>query len=37
MNQLTIDGKEFEERSDYIGETDLALWNVKNDYFIKKL
>lgn len=30
---ITIEGKEFEERSDYIDDADLLLWNVRNDYF----
>lgn len=32
-NSLIIEGKEFEERSDYINEDDLITWNVQNDYF----
>ncbi|SKB59744.1 hypothetical protein SAMN05660226_02280 [Parapedobacter luteus] len=27
------DEKEFEERSDYINDTDLELWNVENEHF----
>lgn len=29
-----IENKEFEERSDYLDESDLLNWNVSNDYFI---
>lgn len=30
---IPLDEKEFEERSDYIDETDLEIWNVNNQHF----
>jgi hypothetical protein len=32
-DSVTVEIKQFEERSDYIDDRDLIMWNVKNDYF----